>query len=343
MLYMGTAMIKTFSRILVLFVAALTCGCQRAEVFDLAKNGAGVVYALGNTGLSTWFHIASEEYHAKYDTMLIMAAAPMAASDRGTVMMLTGGFVYTHFGDYGSAWASLPGPPAGLFSIAPRHDEILVLNNTDIYRLHSDSYQQSIPWTEVVNIGPALGAFTPRIMFRDADSDAVYIAADDGVNICFFLFTGAGVQPVITPSNGPFPVLAGVIFAARKGGYFYLGNPTTIYQMSSVDPLGGWSYATVINALSYAVADDGMYYVGVSAGMHFFHINEITTLSDDLRTFSLATTGAVMPFRGDKVAIMVKGPPGPPNPPGPEDGVWIYDSGEFEHIVSAWIDGIYSR
>jgi hypothetical protein len=173
-------------------------------------------------------------------------------------------------------------------------------------------------------------------MFRDAESDAVYIAADDGVNIRFFALSGMGVQPVITPDNTPFPVLLGVIYAARKGGYFYLGNATTIYKMSSVDPFGGSTFATAINALSYAVADDGIYYVGFSAGLHFYHINEITTNSDELKVFILAGTGAVMPFRGDKVAIMVKGPC-------PDDGVWIYDSGDFDHIVSAPIDGIYSH
>jgi hypothetical protein len=140
---------------------------------------------------------------------------------------------------------------------------------------------------------------------------------------------------MVVPDDAFFSILGSPIFAARKGGYFYLAIAGTIHKMSVSNPTLGLSLPAS-NALSYAVIDSGIYYVWTSIDLRFSYLNQSTSMTEDIRTFTGATSGSVMPFRGDQVAVRVNGS-------AVDDGVWIYRNGKFRRIISAPLDAIYSR
>jgi hypothetical protein len=85
-----------------------------------------------------------------------------------------------------------------------------------------------------------------------------------------------------------------------------------------------------------AVTESGIYTLFMSAGVHFQKFNESTGTASDIRTFATATAGQLLPFDRDGVAIRIADL-------GADNGVWLYQDGEFKHIISGTVEAMYVR
>jgi hypothetical protein len=321
---------------IVLAILALCGGCQRAELFDLAKEGAGLVYAMGDNPLTatTWLYVAGEEYFRAYDTHSNILPTSMVVNSRGRVLAVQVGIIYTHFGEsYEDTWNPVTGNPP-FVSIEHLGEEFLVLDTgTQIYTLHEDSSLESNPWTDVADISGALGSYIPQLLFRDFASGAVFLYAGGPQNAIFRLSPG-NLLLVYVPDGAVFPLL-GATLADYHNGYFYASDYSNLYRMNASNSLLEGVYP--VTHTSFAVVDSGIYYVFASADLHFNRLKPPAPgASTELHVFIGSTDGSVMPFRGGKVAIRVNGSVS-------EDGIWIYGDGKLKRIISASTTAMYSR
>lgn len=218
--------------------------------------------------------------------------------------------------------------------------EVLVLGDwTAIYylcRLYRDSFTKLDAFEEKKEISSLLGSYYPLFMFKAAGSGKVYLVAlfDDVTfeYIKIFSVSGGGVSELGTYTMN---VLPGTIQSAgKKGDYIYMLNAMgVIYRMSLSNPGMVQEYSAV-SASSIAVTESGIYSLYTSADGHLTKFDEETgLLSATIRTFIGASSGEVLPFDREGIAIRLSG--------GTEQGVWIYKDGDFKQIVNASLDTMY--
>lgn len=337
------AMKKLFYTLFIAFLLLLTafCGCAREGIYDLAKYGADLVYALGFDGTSTKFYTARDGYYDVYDTGTTFAPLTMAAGRGGVFALIPGGWIYTHFGPFSAGWSQLAGAAAGSVShMVDYKDEVLLIDDSVyLYRLHQDSYMQPDAYQDYTDISPALGVYGPITMFKTHDTDEIYIVALNAGALKIFSVSGGGIGEVITPDPGTFIFPGGAVLGAgKKGGYFYVFEDSvpSIFKMSASIPTAGTTYNLGPGVISMAVTESGIYTLFMSAGVHFQKFNESTGTASDIRTFATATAGQLLPFDRDGVAIRI-------TDIGPDNGVWLYQDGEFKHIISSTVEAMYVR
>ncbi|TAL35982.1 MAG: hypothetical protein EPN93_09285 [Spirochaetes bacterium] len=319
-------------------MAGLLYGCDRIGLFDMAKNGVDLVYSMGFS-TTTMLDIARPGYHKQIDTMTSIVPTMIGAGGSTVFAVVGGTSVWTHSDGY-SSWAALggPNPPSNVYYLSDSNGEVLLLGDWSgaIYlcRLHEDSFQKADPFEDREDLTSLLGTYSPFFMFKAAGSESVYLITLDVSNsIKIFGISGGSITEILTNAlTGP---PSSINSAGKKGGYFYmLDAGQTLYKMSASTPNAQEFGPTGITSL--AVTESGFYGFIASADGHFSKITDPTFMTTtEIRVFIGASDGEVLPFDGDGVAIRLSG--------GTEQGVWIYQDGDYKHIISGISNAMYVR
>jgi hypothetical protein len=311
--------------IVLLITLAFGSACERAGLYDLAKNGEGLVYIVTKDVLLDVRLIATtgEEYFKQYyvgNTPNVIEG--VFASERGEVFILrTVGMFYSD-GDY-SHWTDMATPFGGAGTrIFSAHDTAYAVNSGgSIYR-----------WDGTLWV--LAGAFlNPPALAYAFEGDTIYCVGN--INHINSYHTGSNSFDSAynnIPSFLP-AAPAGTLYAHKCGGRFFIGGSDGLF----LDPVSGGRaggnftiiddyVASVIpatSAESFAVVECDDIFAGVRDGnlIYLLRYSAGTWINEGLPFTVGGVPGIViLPLRPGKLALWAKGVT--------EQGVYTYDYDE---------------
>jgi hypothetical protein len=311
--------------IALLIALAFGPACERAGLYDLAKNGEGLVYIVTKDVLLDVRLIATtgEEYFKQYyvgNTPNIIEGIFTAGG--GQVFILrTVGMFYSD-GDY-SHWTDIATPFGGAGTrIFSAHDTAYAVNSVgSIYR-----------WDGTLWV--LAGAFlNPPVSTYAFEGDTIYCVGN--INTINSYHTGSNSFDSAYNNTPMFNPVApvGTIFAHKCGGRFFMGGSDSLVLDAVAGGRAGGTFqrlgtdiASVIPATtaeSFAVVECDDIFAGIRDGnlIYLLRYSAGTWINEGLPFTVGGVPGIViLPLRPGKLALWAKGVT--------EQGVYTYDYDE---------------
>jgi hypothetical protein len=249
-------------------------------MYDFAKNGIPVIYAITSNGTEYKLIVATNEgYFKEYMTGVtdIGAVTSFAAAADGTVVFGVGTNYYTHDDDSYSSWANIPAPgsPGTINGICgDRHNiyaQVSDLGLEYIYGLDSGSKT----WYQMGQITTA-GVFA-GFFYSKSDKAVYHYRITASTNLYFYRISGG--QAILESS--PATSFTTIPHCMKYRSFYYAADTTSYLRAYDSS---GQVFATPapIASPDFAVVDSGTIFAGnaSSPNVYLSRLN-MTTLSWD--------------------------------------------------------------
>lgn len=275
------------------FLFLFLFSCSREDMFETAKNGSTVIYAITSNGSYYKLIIANHSGYLKEYTTGITdsgTVSSFAASGNGTVVFSVGTSFYTHDKNSYSSWSALaaPGGTGTINGICGDRDRIYAqVSNLGLeYIYYLDTGTKT--WANMGQINTS-GTFV-SLFYSPADNAVYHYRLVSGLNLNFYRISSGSAILEASPSTGlavPLP------HSMKYHSYYYLADTTSYFRI--FDNISQF-FITVapISSPSYVVIDPGTIYAGsaTAPNVYLYRLNLSTGSWDTPLMSSNIGTGA---------------------------------------------------
>ena len=323
--------------LIVTLTITVLSSCDRANMYDLAKNGPDLVFAITDDGATYNTVIISDgrDYTREYlNEGPYFSPTNLFVNDRGDLMVtVSGASVYITSNGYSNWEGPFPDPGTGSYAgIAGIGNDFYLLMDAGgsfyIYRFDKNTNS----WVDQQDIYSALTGAAELASKSNGIFALVTELASTDYYYYIYNLNDMQVNQIAAYNNGPSGLTLPFVYLSYNDGLTYLGGASYFVRSS------GSSFNTIANGLSgitgYAVTETGRYAALSSSDVLCFDGSVFVTIF----SFSAASGDQVLPLSGSKIVVSSSGSPG-----SADNGLLVFDLEDKSlntHVTSKNVAGI---